>query len=294
MYRILSITLILICISAGCITGSSDQAAEPEQPVQTDYQKPAQAVCLITPGEELSIFGGWFIYEELIGAGTPEISTNYSLGYVTVPSGNTTTLHRLLDRSEFFGIISGEAEIKCDNATVTVGANEYVILPQGVLQSATSVGDEELVYINVVNPVYTPESEITGENVFNPEFLTDKVPIVIQDPGDGSEWDIGSDMMIYSVVNPVLMPEMNAPVDYSVAYAELLPGGVAEDNCLKGSSELICVIKGEIEVYAPGGNPVRVTAGNAAYIPPNQTKGYRNVAEETSTMLSFVSPALTF
>jgi len=293
MYRILSVTLILICISAGCITGNSDHEAEPEQPVQTDYQKPAQAVYLITPGEELSVFGGQYIYEEIIGSGTPEISTNYSLGYVTVPSGNTTTLHRLLNRSEFFGIISGEAEIKCDNTTVTVGANEYVILPKGVLQSATSVGEEELVYINVVNPGYTPESEITGENVFDPEFSTDKVPIVIPDPGEGIERDINSDMMIYSVLNPVLMPEMNANVDYSVAYAELLPVGIAEENYLKGSSELIYVIKGEIEIYAPGGNPVRVTAGNAAYIPPNQTKGYRNVAEEKSTMLSFVSPART-
>lgn len=124
-------------------------------------------------------------------------------------------------------------------------------------------------------------------------MTTDEVPVIIPDPKKGIEWDIGSDMMIYSVLNPVLMPEMNAPVEYSVAYAELLPGGFAQDNYLNGSSELICVIEGEILVYTPNGNSISVTAGNAAYIPPNQIKGYRNVADSVSTIMSFVDPAWT-
>lgn len=33
-------------------------------------------------------------------------------------------------------------------------------------------------------------------------------------------------MMLYTLANPVLMPERNFPIDYSVAYAELLPGGL--------------------------------------------------------------------
>jgi hypothetical protein len=37
----------------------------------------------------------------------------------------------------------------------------------------------------------------------------------------------------------------------------------------------------------------RVPAGSAAYVAPDQVKGYRNSATSTSTILSFVDPAWT-
>jgi len=86
---------------------------------------------------------------------------------------------------------------------------------------------------------------------------------------------------------------MAPPIDYIVAYAGLLPGGFIEDNRLNGSSEVIYVIDGEIEVFTPDGKTIQVPAGSAAYIPPDQVKGYQNAAASTSTILSFVDPAWT-
>ena len=100
-------------------------------------------------------------------------------------------------------------------------------------------------------------------------------------------------MVIYTIANPVLMPERNLPIDYSVAYAELLPGGSADYNRLAGASELIYVKTGEIEVFTPVGSVTTVPAGSAAFVAPDQVKGYRNAGEVNATLLSFVDPAWT-
>ena len=122
---------------------------------------------------------------------------------------------------------------------------------------------------------------------------TDSVPIVIPDPRKGIEWDIGSDMIIYTLANPVLMPELHLPIEYSVAYAEILPGGSADSNRLIGASEVICVITGEIEVFTPEGDSIRAPAGSAVWAAPGQVKGYRNAGDVNATILSFVDPAWT-
>ncbi|WP_165077567.1 cupin domain-containing protein [Methanogenium sp. MK-MG] len=56
---------------------------------------------------------------------------------------------------------------------------------------------------------------------------------------------------------------------------------------------IIYVIEGEVEAFTPDGNVVRVPAGSAAYISPDQVKGYRNAGESLATILSFVDPAWT-
>lgn len=276
----------LTLLSAGCLNESASPAAEDA------------GIYLLTPGEGFAIFDSQGHYTGLIGVENPQIPANYSLGHVIIPPGNATALHRLTGSSEFVCLIGGEADIQCDNMTVTVREGEVVILPDGVLQSITAVGDAELHYIDVIQPPFSSAVEISGDelNALPPGtdgIGTDAAPIVISDPREGIEWDIGSDMMIYTVANPVLMPEENFPIDYSVAYAELLPGGSADSNRLTGASELIFVIAGEIEVFTPEGHVFSAPAGHAVWIAPDQVKGYRNVGEVDATMLSFVDPAWT-
>ena len=288
MHRFVSLIVIasLTLLSAGCLNESSHPAAEDE------------GICLLTPGEGFAIFEGQAHYTTLIGGENPHILPNYSLDHVAIPPGNATPPHRLLGSSECVCLTGGDAEIRCDNTTLTVHEGEVVILPDGVLQSIAAVGDDELQYVNVIQPPYSPEIEVAGAVL---ETLppgtdgvgTDSIPIVIPDPRDGIEWDIGSDMMIYTLANPVLMPEKNLPINYSVAYAELLPGGSADSNRLAGASELIYVITGEIEVFTPEGHVVRAPAGSAVWVAPDQEKGYRNAGAVNATMLSFVDPAWT-
>ncbi|KAF1074656.1 cupin domain-containing protein [Methanogenium sp. MK-MG] len=232
MHRVVCLIFIstLTLLSAGCLTESFSPAED-------------AGIRLITPGDGISIFDGQGRYIGLIGEETPDVTANYSLGLVTIPPGNATATHRLIETSEFVYLTGGEAEIRCDNTTVTAREGEVVILPEGVLQSIAAVGDTELHYIDVIQPPFSSAVEVSGDELA--EYTsgtdgvgTDNLPIVIPDPREGIEWDIGSDMMIYTLANPVLMPEMNLPIEYSVAYAELLPGGSADYNRLIGASEL--------------------------------------------------------
>ncbi|WFN35647.1 cupin domain-containing protein [Methanogenium sp. S4BF] len=282
-----AILLIFICmvISAGCLTQSPSPAED-------------EGIQLLTPADGFSIFDGQGHYAGIIGEETPDITIHYSMGLVTLPPGNGTLPHRLLETSEMVCVIGGEAEIHCDATTVTARDGEIVVLPMGVRQTITATGDVPLRYIDVIQPPFSAANELSGDELaaYTPGTdggATDGMPIVIPDPRAGIEWDIGSDMMIYTLANPVLMPEKHFPIDYSIAYAEILPGGSADFNRLAGASELIYVTEGEIEVYTPAGSEIRVPAGSAAYIAPDQVKGYRNAGDTVAVILSFVDPAWT-
>lgn len=272
------VCLIVICIltllAAGCLAEDS-------------------GVCLLAPEEGFPIYGGQGNYSVFNCDEMPGIPANFTFGHVTIPPGNATPPHRLMGSSEFVCLTGGEAEIRCDNTTVTAHEGEVVILPEGVVQSIAAAGDAELRYIDVIQPPFSEANHVTEVELAADSGKPEGVPIVIPDPRDGIEWDIGSDMMIYTIANPVLMPEKNLPIEYSVAYAELLPGGSADSNRLKGASELIYVIAGEIEVFTPEGSVTCVPAGIAVWIAPDQVKGYRNSGEVNATILSFVDPPWT-
>jgi len=277
MYRIIPLLLACILLSAGCLT-TSESPAEAE-------------IALITPADGVPIFDGQATHAALVGEKTPQIQGNYSLGYVVIPPGNATPLHRLLGSTELVHVIDGVAEIRCDNETVTAREGETVLLPEGVLQSIASVGDADLRYVTAIQPPYTAAIDISGDDLAALNLTTDERPIVIADPHEGIEWYLESGVAAFTLLNPVLMNETAIPIDYSVAYVELLPGGYLGYDGIRGSSDLLYVIEGEIEVVTPGGSTTRVPAGSAAYIPPDQVKMTRNAADSTTTILSFIDPA---
>ncbi len=265
--------------SAGCLTASPQQAEKQIQPV--------------TPVDGIPIFGGEATYIGLLGEETPQIKTNYSMGQVVIRPGNATSLHRLVGTTELVYILSGEAEIRCDNETVTAREGATVLLPEGVLQSIAAAGDTDLCYITVIEPPFTAAIETSGNNLTALDTAANRTPIVVSDPREGIEWDSGTGAIVYTLMNPVLMRDREIPINYSVAYAEFLPGGHLKYDRLNGSSDLIYVISGELEVSTPDGETVRVTAGSAAFTPPNQMKETRNTADSVTTALSFVDPAWT-
>lgn len=279
MHRIVPLLFACMLLSAGCLTANEPQAEAGVVPV--------------TPADPVPIFDGRATYFGLIGDETPQIQTNYSLGCVVIPPGNATSLHRLIGTTELVYVIAGAAEIRCDNETVTAREGETVLLPEGVLQSIASVGDTDLCYLTVVQPPFTAAIEISGDDLAALGMTTDDVPIVVADPRDGIEWDLESGVAVYTLINPVLMNETEIPIGYSLAYAELLPGGYLGYDGIRGSSDLLYVIEGEIEVAVPDGEAVRVPAGSAAYVRPELVKATRNAAESTTKILSFIDPAWT-
>ena len=89
------------------------------------------------------------------------------------------------------------------------------------------------------------------------------------------------------------MNETEIPIGYSLAYAELLPDGYLGYDGICGSSDLLYVIEGEIQVATRDGAAVRVPAGSAVYIPPDVVKETWNIAGSVTTILSFIDPAWT-
>ena len=285
---------IFVLISAGCVADEKENESLNFGLNETDFKKTTLPVYLITPDEGVMCYGNQAVFRELdVNDKSPDVNLNYSIGFISVESKNQTIPHRLSKRSEYIFVNHGEAEILTGNSTLYAKAGESVIIPKDSLQSIKSSGNNVLSYLSIISPAYTDESVISKDRLSEFQIAEDKTPVKINYPKEGILWDIGSDIMIYSIANPVLMPESDIPFEYSVAYAQILPRGAADENYLKGSSELICVIKGEIEVYAPGQNPVLVTAGNAAYIPAGQAKGYRNSGAVNAELLSITDPAWT-
>ncbi|MDK2916233.1 MAG: hypothetical protein PWR25_790 [Euryarchaeota archaeon] len=279
MERIALLLFACLLLSAGCLAAD---------------ESPAEAgVSLIAPGDPVPIFDGQATYAGIIGSETSQIQANYSMGVVAIAPGNATPPHRLIGTAELVYVLAGTAEIRCDNETVTAHEGETVLLPEGVLQSIASVGDADLRYITVSQPAYMPEIEITGDDLAALNLTTNGRPIVVADPHEGIEWDLESGVAAFTLINPALMNETAIPVGYSVAYVVLLPGGYLGFDGIRGSSDLLYVIEGEIEVATPDGDAIRVPAGSAAYVPPDTVKETRNALNSTTIILSFIDPAWT-
>ncbi|MGC9434833.1 MAG: cupin domain-containing protein [Methanomicrobiales archaeon] len=280
MKRLLLCVAIALLLAAGCLTPGTPPAG-------------GSRLQILSPSEPFPLFEGEGVMTEIITGETPILPMNFSLGYVVIDPGNGTPPHRLLPTSELIYVDAGTARVRCDHGTVTAEREELVLIPESVLQSIDSVGDAQLRYVSAIQPPYSDEIEIAGDALHSCGIQTDSVPIVVRDPGEGIEWDFDTGTVIYTLINPVLMPEKEIPIDYSVAFAEIRPGGHVVKNRLIGRTEVLYVIEGEIEISSPGDATIRVPAGSAGYIPPGCIKEYRNSGEGNAQILSFVDPAWT-
>lgn len=279
MRRVLLLFLLPLILSAGCL--------------QTDQVTPGTTgPVLLAPMDPFPLFEGRGEVSEIVQKEPPVPPLNFTLAYVMILPGNRTPPHRLLGSSELVYVIRGTARIECGNGTITLNEGELALLPEGILQSIAAAGNEELDYLSVVEPPFSSEVEITGEDLAELPVLPDETPVVVRDQGEGIEWDYETGTTIYTLVNPILMPEKEISTSYSVAYAEILPGGYMAMNRLMGLAELIYVIEGEIVITAPeAAAELRVPAGSAGYVPAGMVKEYRNPGRDNAKILSFVDPA---
>ncbi len=278
MQKIFLIPAILFLLTAGCLTAAPPVADDPN-------------ILLITPSDPFPTVSGQGMYVNIITAETITPPVSYNLGYVTIPPGNATPPHRLLGTSELVYVIGGVARIHCDFVTVEAAAGELVLLPEGVLQSIESIGESDLRYLSANQPHYSFDIDIRDDDLIPLSNTTNAEPIIIPDPSGGIEWDYDTGTLIYTLINPVLMPEMDIPIDYSVAYAQLLPGGTIVGNRLTGSTDLIYVIEGEITIRAGDGVDYTIPAGKAALFPPGKPKEISNAGNTDAIILSVVDPA---
>lgn len=279
MHKCMLFLIIPLLLSAGCLT-----AAPSEEEMEA-------GILVIEPMDPFPIFEGQVLYSHLVTTDTPIPPMNYNLGHVTISPGNATDPHRLLGTSEIVYVLDGIAKIHCDETVITAEKGELILLPEGVLQSILSVGETELRYLSANQPHYRDAIDIRGDDLASYEMMARQTPIVISTPEEGIEWDYETGTMIYTLINPVLMPELDLPIDYSIAYAELLPGSRIVNNRVAGAVDLIYVIEGSVDFSTPEGAGVTVQAGYAAYFPAGQAKMIRNSGDTPAALLSIVDPA---
>jgi len=82
-----------------------------------------------------------------------------SVARARVRPGDTTRWHRLAGISERYVIVVGTGRVEIgDDAPVTVGPGETVMIPPGIRQRITNTGNGDLIFLAVCMPRFVPQA----------------------------------------------------------------------------------------------------------------------------------------
>jgi mannose-6-phosphate isomerase-like protein (cupin superfamily) len=98
------------------------------------------------------------LLKELFNPLKDELKLQYSFAVGRVQLGGTTYLHRLKS-SEVYFFLKGTAEITIDEETAVVGASQAIYIPPGASQQVKNVGNEELLFVCIVDPAWKADDE---------------------------------------------------------------------------------------------------------------------------------------
>lgn len=82
----------------------------------------------------------------------------YSLAQAIVAPGEASVRHRLRT-DEVYYILSGTGEMHVDDETATVSAGDAVDIPPGSAQWIENTGEEDLVFLCIVDPAWRETDE---------------------------------------------------------------------------------------------------------------------------------------
>lgn len=97
------------------------------------------------------------------------VSSRYSIAHARVASGQETLPHTLLRSSEVYYILQGTGLMHIGTEEKQVSAGQLVYIPPGSVQFIKNTGDNELIFLAIVDPAWTAEDEILG----SPEETSD-------------------------------------------------------------------------------------------------------------------------
>jgi mannose-6-phosphate isomerase-like protein (cupin superfamily) len=103
--------------------------------------------------EEYFFEEGCFILELSNVATDPEVS----IARARVPGRGETRLHRLIDTTERYVILSGRGEATVGDLVSQVVPGDVVLIPAGAPQTIRNPGDDDLVFLAICSPRFLPE-----------------------------------------------------------------------------------------------------------------------------------------
>ena len=105
------------------------------------------------------IAGDNTILREILHPDKAPLDLRYSLAHAKVPIGKTTYLHSL-KTSEIYYILEGKGKMFIDNETEILEPGDTVYIPPLAKQCIENIGDQELVFICIVDPAWKEEDEV--------------------------------------------------------------------------------------------------------------------------------------
>ena len=104
------------------------------------------------------IAGDNTVLREILNPLNDNISVSYSLAHAKVMQGETTFKHKLKS-NELYYILKGRGQMYIDNEEASVSEGQAVLIPPGSVQSIKNTGDEELIFLCIVDPPWKAEDE---------------------------------------------------------------------------------------------------------------------------------------
>lgn len=217
--------------------------------------------------------------------------TNYSLGYVEIPSGNSTPPHYLRGSCEIIYVISGHGKIIIDGISHELSAGQATFIPAGSVQSFINTGTMNLRYLTSVQPFYQYENDIPIEGDISNITYKSHPDILVSTPAENRQWNPAEGIFIHAVMNPEMIKLSDKGIlpEYSIAIAEFSPGAFIPEHVITESNEIDYALEGKIRIQS-GDNFYILKEGQAALVPKGTIRGIINYGENRAVLLSYVNP----
>ena len=88
-----------------------------------------------------------------------ELHLRYSIAHAKVSPGNASFPHRLTKASEVYYFLKGTGVMYIDDEKQKVGPGSLVYIPPNAIQYLENTGDQDLVFLCIVDPYWRPEDE---------------------------------------------------------------------------------------------------------------------------------------
>ena len=90
---------------------------------------------------------------------TEELAIRFSIAHAIVKPGEMTRPHRLKTAAEIYYILDGKGVLFIDTESATVRSGQAVYIPPNSTQYIQNMGDSELSFLCIVEPMWRREDE---------------------------------------------------------------------------------------------------------------------------------------
>jgi mannose-6-phosphate isomerase-like protein (cupin superfamily) len=102
---------------------------------------------------------------ELLHPDHDGIALGYSLAHAIIRPGQRSIRHFLTGRSEVYYLLSGRGLMHINEEEREVQAGDALLIPPGAVQFFENTGEEDLVFLAIVEPAWQPEADHRSEQI---------------------------------------------------------------------------------------------------------------------------------